>query len=167
LTAYESVNGNPLPRIRKEIKMRNILTAFALGAAIMVTGVGHAAEIEVHMLNKGEKGAMVFEPDLVVAAPGDTIRFVPTDKGHNVEAIAGMLPEGAEPFKSKFNKEFTITLDAEGVYGVKCTPHYAMGMVALIQVGEPANLDDAKAVKQSGKAKAVFAELFGQALAAN
>lgn len=147
--------------------MRNILTAFALGAAVMVTGAVHAAEIEVHMLNKGEKGAMVFEPDLIVAAPGDTIRFVPTDKGHNVESIAGMLPEGAESFKSRFNKEFTITLDAEGVYGVKCTPHYAMGMVALILVGAPVNVDDAKAVKQSGKAKKVFDELFGQTLAAN
>ena len=147
--------------------MGNTLTALALGAAVFVTGVAHAAEIEVHMLNKGAKGAMVFEPDLVVAAPGDTIRFVPTDKGHNVETIAGMLPEGAEPFKGKYNKELTITLDAEGVYGVKCSPHYAMGMVALIRVGNPANAEEAKAVKQSGKAKAVFAELFGQALAAN
>ena len=147
--------------------MRTLLTALALGAAVMVAGVAHAADIEVHMLNKGAKGAMVFEPDLIVAAPGDTIRFIPTDKGHNVETIKGMLPDGAEPFKSKYNKEFTITLDAEGVYGVKCSPHYAMGMVALIRVGDPANAEDAKAVKQSGKAKAVFTELFGQALAAN
>ena len=147
--------------------MKRVLTALGLSAAVMITGLAHAAEIEVHMLNKGAKGAMVFEPDLVIAVPGDTIRFVPTDKGHNVETIAGMFPAGVEPFKSKYNKEFTITLDAEGIYGVKCTPHYAMGMVALIQVGEPTNLEDAKAVKQSGKAKAVFAELFGQALAAN
>ena len=103
---------------------------------------------------------------LIAAAPGDTIRFVPTDKGHNVETIKGMFPEGAEPFKSKFNEEFTVTVTAEGVYGVKCAPHYAMGMVALITVGEPANADAAKAVKQTGKAKAVFAELFGQVLAA-
>lgn len=147
--------------------MKRILTALALGAAIMGASVAHAAEIEVQMLNKGAKGTMVFEPDMIVAAPGDTIRFLPTDKGHNVETIAGMLPEGAEPFRSKFNKEFTITLDAEGVYGVKCTPHYAMGMVALIQVGEPGNADEAKAVKQSGKAKAVFTELFGQVGATN
>tara|TARA_R110002020_G_scaffold16823_1_gene59307 strand:+ start:3789 stop:4232 length:444 start_codon:yes stop_codon:yes gene_type:complete len=147
--------------------MRTLLTALALGAAVMVTGAAQAADIEVHMLNKGAKGAMVFEPDLIVAAPGDTIRFIPTDKGHNVETIAGMLPDGAEPFKSKYNKEFTVTLDAEGVYGVKCSPHYAMGMVALIRVGDPANAADARAVKQSGKAKAVFTELFGQALAAN
>jgi pseudoazurin len=145
--------------------MKRILAALALGAAI-IAGAAQATEIEVLMLNKGAKGTMVFEPDLIVAAPGDTIRFVPTDKGHNVETIKGMLPAGAEAFKSKFNEEFTVAFTAEGVYGVKCAPHYAMGMVALIRVGEPANVEEAKAVKQTGKAKTVFAELFGQVLAA-
>jgi hypothetical protein len=36
----------------------------------------------------------------------------------------------------------------------------------LIVVGQPVNADEAKAVKQTGKAKAAFAELFGQAVAA-
>ena len=146
--------------------MKHILAALAIGAAVIAAGAAQAAEIEVLMLNKGAKGAMVFEPDLIVAAPGDTIRFVPTDKGHNVETIKGMFPEGAEPFKSKFNEEFTVTVTAEGVYGVKCAPHYAMGMVALIRVGEPANADEAESVKQTGKAKKLFAELFGQMVAA-
>lgn len=145
--------------------MNKLVAVFALGAAVAFAGAAGAAEFEVKMLNKGEKGTMVFEPDLIIAAPGDTVRFVPTDKGHNVETIKGMIPEGAESFKSKFNEEFTVTLDAEGVYGVKCTPHYAMGMVALIRVGEAGNLEEAQAVKQTGKAKAVFAELFGQAAA--
>jgi pseudoazurin len=147
--------------------MKRILATLALGVAVMTAGAAHAAEFEVLMLNKGEKGAMVFVPDLIVAAPGDTIRFVPTDKGHNVETINGMLPEGVQPFKSKFNEEYVVTVTSEGVYGVKCTPHYAMGMVALIRVGDPANAEAAQAVKQPGKAKAVFADLFGQVLAAN
>lgn len=145
--------------------MRRIIAALALGAAVIVAGAAGAAEFEVMMLNKGEKGTMVFQPDRVVAAPGDTIRFLPTDKGHNVETIKGMLPEGAEAFKSKFNETFEVTLTAEGVYGVKCTPHYAMGMVALIEVGRPVNVEDARAVKHAGKAKTVFAELFGQMVA--
>lgn len=135
------------------------LFAFAGGAA--------AEEHVVQMLNKGEKGAMVFQPDLIHAAPGDTIKFVPTDKSHNAETIKGMIPDGAEAFKSKMNEEFTVTLDKEGVYGIKCTPHYGMGMVALVVVGQPVNADQAKAVKQTGKAKAHFAELFGQTLASN
>jgi pseudoazurin len=146
--------------------MKKFVAALTLGVAVILSGAAGAAEIEVKMLNKGEKGSMVFEPDFISAAPGDTIRFVPTDKGHNVETIKGMIPDGAEAFKSKFNEAFSVTVDKEGVYGVKCTPHYAMGMVALIEVGAPVNLDEAKAVKQTGKARAVFADLFGKAVAA-
>ncbi len=140
--------------------MNRIVAALAIGAAIAVPTAAGAAEFEVLMLNKGAKGAMVFEPDFIVAAPGDTVRFVPTDKGHNVETIKGMLPDGATPVKSKFHEEVIVTFDKEGVYGLKCTPHYAMGMVALVTVGTPGNLDAAKAVKQSGKAKKVFEALF-------
>jgi pseudoazurin len=146
--------------------MKKLFATLALGAAVALAGSASAAEFEVKMLNKGEKGAMVFEPDFIRAAPGDTVRFIPTDKGHNVETIKGMLPEGAETFKGKFNEEIVVTLDKEGVYGVKCAPHYAMGMVALIEVGEAANLEQAEAVKHPGKAKTAFAELFGQAVAA-
>ena len=138
----------------------------AVLATLTFTGGAVAEEHVVEMLNKGEKGAMVFQPDLIHAAPGDTVKFVPTDKSHNVESIEGMIPGGAESFKSKMNEEFTVTVPKDGVYGVKCTPHYGMGMVALIVVGQPVNADEAKAVKQTGKAKAVFAELFGQAVAA-
>jgi hypothetical protein len=40
-----------------------------------------------------------------------------------------------------------------------------MGMVALIVVGQPVNLEAAQAVKQTGKAKAAFGELFAEAAA--
>lgn len=125
-------------------------------------GAGWAETHEVHMLNKGNAGAMVFEPAYVKAAPGDVVRFIPTDKGHNVESIEGMLPEGVESFKSKFNEEFSLTVNQKGVYGIKCTPHYAMGMVALVQVGDAVNREEAEAVKQKGKAKNRMAELFVQ-----
>lgn len=108
---------------------------------------------------------MVFEPAFVAAQPGDTITFLATDKGHNAETIKGMFPEGFAGFKSKMNKEFSVTLDQEGLYGIKCTPHYAMGMVALIQVGEAINLEEAAAVKQKGKSKKRFAPLFEQVVA--
>lgn len=134
--------------------------AMAAIAAMMLAGGAEAAEHQVLMLNKGEKGAMVFVPDMVKAAPGDTIRFVPTDKSHNAEAIKGMVPDGAELFKSKINEDFTIKLTAQGIYGIKCTPHYGMGMVALILVGDPVNLEAAKAVTHPGKAKKVFADIF-------
>ncbi|WP_226779915.1 pseudoazurin [Oceaniglobus trochenteri] len=137
-------------------------TLMMSAALILAAGVASAETHDVQMLNKGEEGAMVFEPAYVKAAPGDVIRFLPADKGHNVENIEGMLPEGVDGFKSKLNAEFELTVDAEGLYGVKCTPHYAMGMVGLIQVGEPVNLDDAEGVKQRGKAKGRMADLFAK-----
>ncbi len=51
------------------------------------------------------------------------------------------------------SQKITVTVNAEGIYGVKCTPHYGMGMVALILVGKPVNLEEAGAVKHQGKAK--------------
>lgn len=143
--------------------MKKIIAMLALGAALAMAGAASAAEIEIRMLNKGEKGAMVFEPDFVKAAPGDTIKFVAVDKGHNAEIVKGMLPEGATPFKGKINEEVVYTLEKEGVYGIKCLPHYAMGMVALIVVGAPGDLEAAKTVKHPGKAKGLFADLLTQA----
>jgi len=140
--------------------MRKALLIATLAAAGMIGGFAQAAEIEVHMLNKGEKGGMVFEPDFIQAAPGDTVKFLPTDKGHNAESIKGMLPDGVEKFKSKINQEFVLTVEKDGLYGVKCTPHYGLGMVALIAVGDPVNEEAARAVKQKGKAKARFADIF-------
>ncbi|WP_343312719.1 pseudoazurin [Brucella sp. BE17] len=135
----------------------------SLSCALVFAFQANAADHQVKMLNKGEKGAMVFEPDFIKAEVGDTVTFVPTDKGHDAQSIKGMLPEGVEPFKGKINQEVTVTVDKEGVYGVKCAPHYGMGMVALIVAGQPANLETAKAVKHPGKAKKVFEELYSQA----
>lgn len=134
------------------MKLSLILAAPALMLAM--AGTGFAAEHEVKMLNKGAAGTMVFEPAYVKAAPGDVIRFVPTDKSHNVEAIKEILPAGVEVFKSKINEAYDLTVSQAGLYGIKCTPHYAMGMVALIQVGDaPANLDAAKSAKLPKKAR--------------
>tara|TARA_R110000737_G_scaffold25526_1_gene44380 strand:- start:894 stop:1343 length:450 start_codon:yes stop_codon:yes gene_type:complete len=144
--------------MRKRLWIATLLTAGLLGAM----PAANAADIEVLMLNKGEKGGMVFQPDLIMAAPGDVITFVATDKGHNVESIDGMLPDGVEEFKSKMNKDFVLTVEKDGVYGVKCTPHYGMGMIALISVGEPTNIEAARAVKQKGKAKSRFQDVFAE-----
>ena len=137
-----------------------MLKLFFAGATLaLMAGSAGAETFEVRMLNRGETGVMVFEPAHVKAAPGDVIHFVATDAGHNVESIDGMLPDGAAAFKSPLGEDFSLTVAAEGLYGVKCTPHYTLGMVALIEVGAPANLDEVRAVKHKGKARKVFAGL--------
>jgi pseudoazurin len=132
----------------------------ALAGAVSLTGAADAAEIQVKMLNKGAEGAMVFEPALVKIAPGDTVKFIATHKGHNAELIDAMLPEGAAKFAGKIDEEIAVTFEKPGVYGYKCKPHYGMGMVGLIVVGDATNLDLAKAATHPGKAKQIFAGLF-------
>ncbi len=115
-----------------------------------------SAEIEVMMLNKGSDGqAMVFEPATVKAAVGDVITFVPVDKGHDAAAVKDMIPEGVADFKGKMNETVKVTVEKEGAYVVKCTPHLGMGMIALVVVGDaaPANLDAVKNGKLPKKAR--------------
>jgi len=140
--------------------MREAMTLATIAILASVASTAMAAEIEVKMLNTGAEGLMVFEPALVKIEPGDTVKFVAADKGHNAESIKGMLPADAVPFAGKNNEDVTVTFDKPGAYGVKCMPHYGMGMVALIVVGTPGNLAEARAVPQIGKAKQVFAALF-------
>jgi pseudoazurin len=98
---------------------------------------GASAEtVEVKMLNRGPHGAMVYEPEFIQAAPGDTIKFLATSNGHDAVSIAGMAPAGATAFRGKVNEEIAITLTQPGLYGIKCQPHYAMGMVMLVRVGD-------------------------------
>jgi pseudoazurin len=132
-------------------------------ASIILVQPAAAADHQVQMLNKGELGAMVFEPSLVEIAPGDTVTFVPTDKGHNAESIPGYLPEGAETFKGKINQEITVQFDMQGAYGVKCQPHFGLGMVALVVVGENlSNLEAGKSVKVPKKAQERFELIYQQ-----
>lgn len=138
----------------RKVVMLGVLAVLGLG------GAASAAEVEVKMLNKGAEGVMVFEPALVKINPGDTVKFVASDKGHNAEIIEGMLPEGGQKFVGKINEELSITFDKPGVYGYKCKPHYGMGMVGLVVVGDAANVDQAKAATHPGKAKQAFANLF-------
>ncbi len=130
------------------------LTASILAASLALAGAATAADHQVQMLNKGSDGElMVFEPAFLKVEPGDTVTFVPTDKGHNAELILGAQPDDAEAFKGKINQEVSVTLNAPGLHPVKCAPHFPLGMVALIQVGDDAsNLDAVASGKYPGKA---------------
>ena len=132
------------------------------GTALGLAAPASAAEIQVKMLNKGAEGVMVFEPSFVQLQPGDTVKFLASDKVHNAETIETMLPDGGTKFVGKINEELANTFDQPGVYGYQCKPHYGLGMVGIVVVGEPANLDQAKAATHPGKAKQAFANLFGK-----
>jgi pseudoazurin len=135
------------------MELRSVIMAAVL--LVSAPALSVAADFEVKMLNKGAEGPMVFEPAGLKIAPGDTVTFIPTDKGHNAEVIKGMFPDGGTEFKGKMNEEIKVTFDVPGLYGVKCAPHVGMGMVAAILVGDApaANLDAFNAAKLPKKAR--------------
>ena len=136
---------------------------FTLAAILLAIGMGtaHAEDITIDMLNKRDDGAkMVYSQDIATIDVGDTITWLPTQKGHNVEFIAG--PDGWEaPKKSKLGKEYAYTFDTPGVYLYQCTPHKSMGMIALVVVGDltQEGVDAIRDAKVKGKSKKKLAEL--------
>lgn len=130
------------------------LAGLAALLQIVLAGAAWSADFEVRMLNKGADGAMVFEPALTKVAKGDTVTFVAVDKGHHAETIKGMIPESATAFRGKVNESVKAVFDVDGAYVIKCPPHFGMGMVAVVIVGEaPANLDAVKSGKLPKKAR--------------
>jgi len=113
----------------------------------------------VKMLNNGPTGMMQFDTQVVRVKPGDSVTFVPADPGHNAESIPGMEPAGAEPFKGQMSKPLTVTFAKPGVYGFRCMPHFSMGMVGVVVVGNPTNLAEAKAASLPGLPKKVMTGL--------
>ena len=79
---------------------------------------------------------MLFKPAILRANPGDTVKFLATERGHNAQSIDGMTPDGAEEFQGRINEEIEVTLDVEGTCGYVCQPHQTMGMVGFILVGD-------------------------------
>ncbi|KAE9630351.1 pseudoazurin [Parasedimentitalea maritima] len=106
--------------------------------AVVLAGLATVSSAEIHevrMMNRSEEGRMVFEPSFLRVDVGDTVRFLVTDKGHNAETVKTMVPAGVEGFKGAINEEVEFVFQAEGFYGVKCKPHYNMGMVMTVAVG--------------------------------
>ena len=135
--------------------MRKLLTTVSLVLAMATPAL--AEDMTIDMLNKRDDGAkMVYSEDIASIDVGDTITWLPTSKGHNVEFIAG--PDGWDaPRKSKLSKEVAITFDTPGVYLYQCSPHKTMGMIAIVVVGDGDN--DISKAKVKGKSKKKLKEL--------
>ena len=143
--------------------MKTFLSFLTILATVSAFSSANAADTTVEMLNKRYDGAkMVYSEDIARIDVGDTITWVPTSKGHNVEFIAG--PDGfAIPKKSKNSKEVSITFDDPGIYYYWCTPHKGMGMIALVVVGgDKSNIEDIAGAKAVGKSKKKLAALLSE-----
>ena len=134
---------------------------FALAAAMFVSTPTFAADLTIEMLNKDADGnKMVYSEEIARIEVGDTITWVPTTKGHNVEMISS--PNGIK-FKSKNNKEAKITFEMPGLYLYWCTPHKGMGMIGLVVVGgDTSNADTVAKAKVRGKSKKKLKKLLDE-----
>jgi len=143
-------------------------TGLAAGAAAS-TCVVPAPKDGVHnvlMLNAACGDAQtpnVFEPPILRVVPGDVVKFIATDSGHNAASKRGMIPDGAEAWNGAIDEELEVKLTVPGIYGYICLPHYEQGMIGLIVVGDDlSNLDAIKKVRHPGQARAAFRELIAE-----
>ena len=120
-----------------------------------------ASDVTVEMLNKDANGnRMVYSQEVLEIAAGSTVKWVPTDKGHNVEIIAS--PNDMK-FKSKNGKEASVTFETPGIYYYWCTPHKGMGMIGLVVVGgDTSNKEQISKAKAIGKSKKKLKALLAQ-----
>ena len=125
---------------------------YYLFVAAFLTTPSFAAVVAIEMLNKDADGnKMVFSQEVVKVEVGDTVTWLPSSKGHNVEMISS---PNKMKFKSKNGKEAKITFETPGIYYYLCTPHKGMGMIGLVVVGNNiSNIDDVKKAKAYGKSK--------------
>ena len=118
--------------------MKKILLTIMFVVATPVIAADHTVE----MLSSSNGEMMVFKPAVLKIAPGDSVTWKATNPGHNTASIAEMTPDASLEWNGKINEELKITFTKEGVYGYKCTPHYVLGMIGIIAVGDNlANLD--------------------------
>ena len=125
---------------------------YTLTAALFLSAPAFAADMQIKMLNKDSDGnKMVYSEEIARINAGDTITWVPTSKGHNVEMMAS---PNKMKFKSKNGKEAKITFEEPGIYYYWCTPHKGMGMIGLVVVnGDTSNKDQIAKAKAMGKSK--------------
>ena len=94
---------------------------------------------------------------------GDTVEWLPTNTGHNVEFLAG--PDmSALPAKSIMDEPHSILFKQSGVYLYGCTPHANIGMLGLIVVGKDFhNLENINGVELSKVGQSVLRKLIQKA----
>jgi pseudoazurin len=121
-------------------------------AVLLMSTSAIAADMTIEMLNKDAAGnKMVFSEEIARVDVGDTITWLPTTKGHNVEMIAS--PNDMK-LKSKNGKEVKVSFEEAGIYYYWCTPHKGMGMIGLVVVGgDTSNKDQIATAKAMGKSK--------------
>jgi len=143
--------------------MLHVICRLVFISFLFAAAPAFAETVEVRMLNRGEHGSMVFEPDYVELKPGDTVQFRVGHKSHNAASIDGMTPGDYSGFKGKIDEEIAVAFDQPGYYGIKCSPHFGMGMVMLVRVGEAGMSGGFLDIELPARARKRFEEILARA----
>lgn len=131
--------------------------AGAVGGGAAVAGAGGSAvaqEGTTHQVDMTD--GLVFDPDSLTIAPGDTVVWETVGSvGHSVTAYEDEQPDGVEFWSSSgldgeqaardaypdqgdvaAGETYEHTFETEGVYDYFCIPHEAAGMIAELEVVE-------------------------------
>ncbi|WP_435346470.1 plastocyanin/azurin family copper-binding protein [Haloarchaeobius sp. HRN-SO-5] len=150
------------PRTTAVTRRGFLRTAVGAGAAAGATA-GSASGQQQTTVDMTD--SLVFDPDEVTVAPGETVRWVNVGNiGHSVTAYEDQIPEEAEFFASGgFNSEsaarngypegdipggeaYSYTFDVEGTYDYFCIPHEGVGMVGTVEVSTGGGGEDGAAI---------------------
>ena len=108
---------------------RFLKTLFFIITLLTVAEVVLAKTIQIEFTEDDSYSIEVVRIDI-----GDTIEWLPKNKGHNVEFLIGPKMNSL-PVKSKIDERHSVVFTIPGVYLYGCTPHANMGMLGLIIVG--------------------------------
>ena len=93
---------------------------------------------ETHEVVVGPGGDLVFDPDSLTIAPGDTVHWVWESDDHNIAPQS--VPDEADweghPEIEDDGFEYEHTFETEGTYEYVCEPHVSAGMEGSVTVQE-------------------------------
>ena len=110
------------------------------------------ANYQVTMNNRDSAGnRLAFDKEILSISSGDSVTWLPVDKGHNIEMVAS--PNNLK-FSSSAGEEVTLKFEDPGIYYYRCSPHKSAGMIGLIIVDNNySNIEQIKSSNAPGRAK--------------
>ena len=117
-----------------------VLFASTMAVAVHAVSVNQITDVYA----TAATGMFSFEPDYVEIAAGEGVTFLNSTGDHTVHAIPELWPDSVERIAISNRPEASFQFDKEGVYGVTCRRHGQYGMVLLVKVGDPDNVEGLK-----------------------
>jgi pseudoazurin len=134
--------------------MRVVLSLFSITIFLAIPKLTLAETIQIEFTDQDS-----YSIEVALIEAGDTIEWLPTNEGHNVEFLAGPQMNTLSR-KSEINALFSVVFKNPGCLLYHCTPHGNMGMLGLIVVDNDFhNLESVQKVQLSRVSDSVLKRL--------